>query len=77
MDTTPIDLSHLFEQLGLENQPNAIAQFIATHKLAAQIHLTEAPFWTQAQKSFLAEALEADAQWTELIEQLDAQLRKP
>lgn len=52
MDTTPIDLSHLFEQLGLESQPNAIAQFIATHKLAAQIHLTEAPFWTQAQRVF-------------------------
>lgn len=77
MDTTPVDLSHLFEQLGLESQPNAIAQFMATHKLASQIHLTEAPFWTQAQKSFLTEALEADAQWTELIEQLDTQLRKP
>ncbi|AAN54669.2 DUF2789 domain-containing protein [Shewanella oneidensis MR-1] len=77
MDTTPVDLSHLFEQLGLEGQPNAIAQFMATHKLTSQIHFIEAPFWTQAQKSFLTEALEADAQWTELIEQLDTQLRKP
>ncbi|MCG9963746.1 MAG: DUF2789 family protein [Shewanella sp.] len=57
MDTTPVDLSHLFEQLGLESQPNAIAQYMAPHKLASQIHLTEATFWTQAQKSFLTEAL--------------------
>ena len=77
MDTTPVDLSHLFEQLGLDNQPQAIAQFIATHKLSPQVHLSEAPFWTTAQKSFITEALEADAQWTELIEQLDTRLRKP
>ncbi|MFV0594214.1 DUF2789 domain-containing protein [Shewanella sp.] len=77
MDTTPVDMSHLFEQLGLANQPQAITQFIATHKLSPETHLIEAPFWTQAQKSFLSEALEADAQWTELIEQLDVQLRKP
>ncbi|QDZ91669.1 DUF2789 domain-containing protein [Shewanella decolorationis] len=77
MDTTPVDMSHLFEQLGLANQAQAITQFIATHKLSPQTHLTDAPFWTQAQKSFLIEALEADAQWTELIEQLDAQLRRP
>ncbi|ASK68595.1 MULTISPECIES: DUF2789 domain-containing protein [Shewanella] len=77
MDTTPVDLSHLFEQLGLANQAQAIGQFIATHQLPPDTHLTEAPFWTQAQKSFLTEALEADAQWTELIEQLDVQLRKP
>lgn len=77
MDTTTVDLTHLFEQLGLGSQPQAIAQFMASHKLAPQQHLTEAPFWTPAQKSFLTEALEADAQWTELIEQFDSQLRKP
>lgn len=77
MDTTPVDLAHLFEQLGLDNHPAAIMQFIATHKLAPHIHLSQASFWTSAQKSFIIEALEADAQWTELIEQLDTQLRKP
>lgn len=77
MDTTPIDLEHLFEQLGLDNHPSEITQFIATHKLASDMHLSQAPFWTSAQRSFIIEALEADAQWTELIEQLDTQLRKP
>ncbi|MCH1928851.1 DUF2789 domain-containing protein [Shewanella sp. A25] len=77
MDTTPVDLSHLFEQLGLDNQPQAMSTFIASHKLSAQTHLSDAPFWSAAQKSFIVEALAADAEWTELIEQLDTQLRKP
>lgn len=77
MDTTPVDLSHLFEQLGLDNSDEAMVQFITAHKLASHIHLSQASFWTSAQKSFIIEALEADAQWTELIEQLDTQLRKP
>lgn len=76
MDTTPVDLSHLFEQLGLDNQPEAITQFIANHKINHQIHLSEASFWTEAQKNFITEALEADAKWTQLVEQLDTQLRK-
>ncbi len=77
MDTTPVDLSHLFEQLGLDNHPLAISQFMASHRLLPNTLLIEAPFWNGAQKGFLKEALEADAQWTELVEQLDAQLRKP
>ncbi|GIU05571.1 DUF2789 domain-containing protein [Shewanella glacialipiscicola] len=76
MDTTQVDLSHLFEQLGLDSSDEAIAQFIETHEIDDHIHLNQAPFWTSAQKSFLTEALEADAQWTPLIEKLDTQLRK-
>ncbi|AVI64496.1 DUF2789 domain-containing protein [Shewanella sp. WE21] len=76
MDTTPVDLSHLFEQLGLDSSDEAIAQFIATHDIDHHIHLSQAPFWTPAQKSFIIEGLEADALWTEPIEQLDTQLRK-
>ncbi|QYJ77830.1 DUF2789 domain-containing protein [Shewanella acanthi] len=77
MDTTPVDLSHLFEQLGLDNQPQAMSTFIAGHKLSAKTHLSDATFWNEAQRNFIIEALEADAEWTELIEQLDTQLRKP
>lgn len=76
MDTTPVDLSHLFEQLGLANSDKAIKEFIAQHTIDKHVLLSQAPFWSQAQKSFIEEGLEADAQWTPLIEQLDTQLRK-
>lgn len=43
------------------------------------IHATthhQASFWTQAQASFLREAIEEDADWVELVDQLDVMLRK-
>jgi hypothetical protein len=42
------------------------------------IHATphQASFWTQAQASFLREAIEEDADWAELVDQLDVMLRK-
>ncbi len=75
MDTTPQDLSHLFEQLGLDNSAKGIDNFIATHTIPANVRLFQADIWNDSQKSFLKEALEEDAQWSELIDHLDAQLR--
>lgn len=76
MDTTPLDLSHLFEQLGLENGQSAIDNFIVCHKIKEQIHLTQADFWNDAQRAFLQESIEEDAQWSEVIDLLDTLLRK-
>jgi len=75
MDTTKTDLTHLFKQLGLSNQSDDINHFIIAHQLPAETRLTEAPFWTSAQKAFLLEALNEDAQWSEVIDQLDVMLR--
>jgi len=75
MDTTKTDLTHLFKQLGLPNQIDDINHFITVHQLPAETRLVEAPFWTSAQKAFLAEALNEDAQWSEVIDQLDVMLR--
>ncbi|MCG9719825.1 DUF2789 family protein [Shewanella sp. Isolate7] len=57
MDITQPDLASLFDQLGLPSDPDAVEAFIKQHSIAAEIHIAEAPFWSQAQKHFLAEAL--------------------
>jgi hypothetical protein len=70
------DLASLFAQLGLANDPAAIDAFIATHRpLAEDIALADAPFWTPAQAAFLAEELQADADWAEVIDELNMDLR--
>ena len=76
MDTTPQDLTQLFLQLGLASDSDAIESFISDHVLEASVLLHEAPFWSASQKHFLVESFNEDAQWTEVIDQLDTQLRK-
>lgn len=75
MDITTPNLNSLFAQLGLPNSDQAIADFIAQHKMADNIHIANADFWNPSQRHFIKESLEEDAQWTEVIDQLDAQLR--
>ncbi|NMH64579.1 DUF2789 domain-containing protein [Shewanella salipaludis] len=76
MDTTPVDISHLFEQLGLDSKREAIEQFIAGHSLSDNELLAQASFWTPSQRAFLNEALEEDAEWSDAIDHLDTLLRK-
>ncbi|TBT33456.1 DUF2789 family protein, partial [Vibrio parahaemolyticus] len=35
----------------------------------------EASFWTHSQAAFLKQAIEEDADWAELVDQLDVMLR--
>ena len=76
---TPLHRFHdLFAQLGLPYDEAAIQLFIATHApLAAETSLAGAAFWTPAQALFLREALAQDADWAELVDQLNAALRGP
>ncbi len=75
MDTTPHDLGHLFQQLGLDPQPNAVDAFIRRHHLGRHERLEEAPFWNESQKAFLKEGRAQDAEWSETIDILDTLLR--
>lgn len=76
MDTTKPTLTTLFEQLGLPSDAASIEAFIARHSpLPAEIALQDAPFWSESQSSFLEEGLEADSDWAEVIDELDAQMR--
>ncbi len=68
-------LDNLFAQLGLSSEPNAIEEFIEAHRpLASGLALHEAPFWTPAQAAFLREEVQNDADWAEVIDQLNAEL---
>ncbi len=69
-------VSHLFAQLGLPADDASINQFVALHApLASEVSLPEAPFWSRTQADFLANELARDADWAEVVDQLDAMLR--
>jgi hypothetical protein len=68
--------NELFAQLGLANDKDAIHAFLADHApLAAEIRLSDAPFWNAAQAELLCKSRLDDADWAELVDQLDAALR--
>lgn len=68
-------MSRLFEQLGLDSSNSGIEEFIAQHKgLNKNKRIEDAPFWTQSQATFLRSAFEEDADWVEVIDQLNVQL---
>lgn len=70
-------MAELFDQLGLGSSPSEIDEFIDAHRHPRDTTpLHRASFWTQAQASFLREAIEEDADWAELVDQLDVMLRK-
>ncbi|WP_143871195.1 DUF2789 domain-containing protein [Catenovulum sediminis] len=76
METEFHTLGNLFEQLGIADNEQAIDAFIDKHKpLPNNIQLHQASFWSAGQKSFLHEAIAADADWAEVVDQLDAMLR--
>ncbi|MDC0601805.1 DUF2789 domain-containing protein [Aliiglaciecola sp.] len=71
-----LTLNDLFLQLGLHNQEPDIDNFIEQHKgLESSVKLQNAPFWTSQQSEFIANALLDDAEWAELIDQLNSRLR--
>lgn len=67
----------LFAQLGLASDPASIRAFIAAHApLPGSVRLEDAPFWTLAQARLLAESLMLDADWAEVVDRLNLELRK-
>ncbi|NMG65312.1 DUF2789 family protein [Azoarcus indigens] len=69
-------MSSLFAQLGLPADGAAIDRFIAEHSpLPGNIPLAEAPFWTPAQAAFLRDEIREDADWAEIVDQLNTRLR--
>ena len=68
-------LSSLFEQLGLTNSGQEIDTFIKQHSsLASNVLLHNAAFWSASQASFLKQAKDDDADWAEIVDQLDVML---
>lgn len=68
--------SELFAQLGLPSHPAGIASFIQRHSpLPDGVRLADAAFWTPSQASMLREQILCDADWAEVIDQLNVALR--
>jgi len=75
MEAPMHSMNSLFDQLGLPSEEPEIEDFIDSHSpLATNIPLPEAPFWSPAQASFLREKLLEDADWAEVIDELNAEL---
>lgn len=71
------DLVDLFAQLGLPNDGPSIGSFIKTHRpLRADIMLSNAPWWTPGQSSFIRESIAEDANWAMAVDKLDSLLRE-
>jgi len=69
-------LNMLFAQLGQASDEASIAHFIDRHHLLANdVLLHEAAFWTPSQATFLREAILDDADWAQIADELNANLR--
>jgi len=69
-------MTELFQQLGLGSSDDEIKQFVIEHRQRRDTELLhEASFWSSAQAAFLKQAIEEDADWSELVDQLDVMLR--
>ena len=68
-------LRSLFDQLGLDSSEEAIRLFIAENSLSKGQLIYDAPFWNSSQSCFLRQALDSDADWSELVDQLALLLR--
>lgn len=76
MELPTHSLSNLFAQLGLPADEASIERFIASHSpLSENVALADAPFWTPAQAAFLREEIGDDADWAEVVDQLNLSLR--
>lgn len=67
--------SELFAQLGLPSDDAGIRAFIEQHRpLPAETLLADAAFWTPSQAALLREQKQQDADWAEIVDQLNLAL---
>lgn len=74
MITTEPRMTNLFLQLGLDADAAAIAAFIEQHQLPADTTITDAPYWSDGQRNFLAESLKSDNDWAIIVDELNEAL---
>lgn len=68
-------LKTLFEQLGLGSSDEEIKTFVSQHTLEDKQNIADASFWSDSQAAFIQEALQSDADWAIVVDELDAMLR--
>ena len=78
MEMSVHTIGDLFDQLGLPSDKDSVDEFIASNRpICDNVPLADAGIWTPVQSEFIRESLESDADWAELVDQLDALLRTP
>ena len=75
MDTSSHTMAALFAQLGLPNSEIAMDNFMQNNHLPMEVFLENAAFCSAGQAQFIREAISQDADWAEVVDHLDAQLR--
>lgn len=75
MITATPRMTNLFLQLGLDSSQEGIERFLLENELEKDIHILEAPFWTDSQAELLRELLNSDANWALVVDQLSEALR--
>lgn len=68
------NMNELFAQLGLDSSDAAIDSFIENNQLGKEEKLIEASIWTDNQRAFLQEEWEKDAEWVEVIDDLNVRM---
>lgn len=77
MELMKHDLETLFEQLGLDADPESIKTFIDKHgPLPNDVKVSEASFWTPQQARFLKSELIEDAEWAPVVDELNVRLHE-
>ncbi|OWQ92267.1 hypothetical protein CDN99_07995 [Roseateles aquatilis] len=75
MENTVHPFAELFDQLGLPSEEAEIRAFIQRHRpLPGEVSVAEAPFWTEAQSRALHDMLRQDADWAQVVDQLNLAL---
>lgn len=76
MESPVHSLTALFDQLGLASTDEAIAEFVReAGPLEDRVELHQAKCWSPAQASFLKSVIREDADWAEVVDQLNVMLR--
>ena len=75
MEESTHSLPSLFKQLGLPSGPADIEKFVTTHSpLKPGLKLADAGFWSASQAAFLRKEILEDADWAEVVDQLNLML---
>jgi len=75
MMRSPVRMTNLFLQLGLDASPEGIEKFIAEHQIPRGASFLNAEFWNDAQRQLLDEWLSSDGEWSLIVDQLSEALR--
>ncbi|WJG10422.1 DUF2789 family protein [Aliiglaciecola sp. LCG003] len=71
-----LSMQDLFMQLGLDHDEESMEAFFEAHAgLDPATRLEDASFWSESQATFIRSEWAEDAEWAELIDQLNIRLR--